>query len=539
MTITETRPGVATEAQAQPAPARWVGTADHKRLGVMFMAGALVFLLVGAAAGAVLRAELASEGVQLDIQYPRLLSLHASVATLLFLLPGWIGLATWLVPLQIGATRLAFPRLHAFALWLFLIGGTMLLSAYALGRPAVDLALGTPRPAPDQGANVATGLAVMSMALVSVSTVLAAMNLAVTVLKLRHRGLTLLRLPLFAWAMLVTSLAVMLATPVFLGGLALLYLDRHFGGDLFLGDPAGRAVWRHSLWLFGRPEAFLVLLPGLGAACDIVATHARRPLLGEGGARRAVALFAVLSFATWAAGAEVADALVLPTYSVPTSLVALPVALVALALVATTLKGRPRLHVSLLFVGGFLALTGSGVLHAGIAAAVGVRSQAWSTGHLHTVAFGGPTMLLFAALYHWAPKMTGRHPSPRMGGACFLGLFGGFALLGLGSYLLGYDQGPTRLHDYPFTSGATTFNPLALLGAALVVAGLVAFAVDVLRTCALHRGEQAGDDPYGGLTLEWATPSPPPPQNFVSLPEVRSAQPLLDLRMPARSDGRG
>jgi cytochrome c oxidase subunit I len=517
----------------------WFTTVDHKRLGALFLVGAVVFLLVGGGAGAVLRAELAREGVDLDIQYGRVVSFHTVVATLLFLLPGWIGLATWLVPLQIGASRLAFPRLQAFALWLFLLGGTLLVGAYVIGRPAFELAEALPRPGPDQGANEATSLAIMGMVLVSVATLMAAMNLAVTLLKLRTTGLTLLRLPMFSWAVLVTCLALLLATPVFLAGLALLYLDRHFGGDLFLGNPAGRSVWRHTLWLFGRPEAFLVLLPGLGAACDIVATHARRPLLGEAAARRAILFFAVITFATWAAGPGVADALVLPTYSLPTALVALPLGVVALALLGTALKGRPQLHVSLLFVVGFLVLAGLGALNAAVAAVVGVEGRAWATGNLHVVAFGAPTMLLFAALYHWAPKMTGRHPSPKLAGLSFLGLFAGFALLGLGSYLLGYDGGPAGRQDYPFTAGATTFNPLAAVGGALVVIGLLAFVLDFIRISLGRGGEKADDDPYEGLTLEWATPSPPPPQNFETIPEVRSAQPLRDVRTPVQSGSRG
>jgi cytochrome c oxidase subunit 1 len=521
-------------------PARgWGATADHKRLGALFLVGSLLFLLVGAAVGAVLRTELGREGVDLDIQYGRLLSLHSNVTTMLFLLPAWIGMASWLLPLQIGASRLAFPRLQAFALWLFLLGGSTLLAAYVLERPAFDLAEGLPRPGPDQGANEATGLAIMGMVLVSVSILLAAMNLVVTVLKLRTTGLTLARLPMFSWSVLITCLALLLAIPVFLAGLSLLYLDRHFGGDLFVGSPAGNAVWRHTLWIFGRPEAFLVLLPGLGAACDIVATHARRPLLGEGAARQAMAVFALISFVTWTAGPGVADALVLPTYSVPTALVALPVAVVALVLLGTAFKGRPQLHISLLFLSGFLLLVGLGALNAGVASLVGVEGRPWTTGHLHIVGFGAPTMLFFAAMYHWAPKMTGRHPSPRLGGAAFLGLFGGFALLGLGSYLLGYDGGPARLQDYEFTAGATTFNPLAFLGALLVVLGLLAFVLDFSRIAVGRAGEEADDDPYEGLTLEWATSSPPPPHNFETVPEVRSAQPLLDLRKPVQSGSRG
>ena len=527
--------GLASE-EVVAAPHPWLGTADHKRLGLLFLLGSLVFLVLGGVAGAVLRAELLAEGRQLDVPYGRVFSLHVTVSSLLFLPAAWLGLATWLVPLQIGSSRLAFPRLHAFALWVFLLGGSLLLAAYVIGTPLVDLASSTPEPSPEGGAGTATSLAVVAMGLVAVSTVLASMDLAVTVLKLRARGLTLRRLPFFSWATLVTGLATLLATPVFFAGLILLYLDRHFGGQLFAADGvAGKSVWRHSLWLFGRPEAYLALLPGLGAACDVVGTHAGRPLRGSDAARGAMVALAALSFGAWAAGGEVADALVLPTYSPLSALVAVPAGVVALVLLRTALEGRPRLHPSLLFVGGALALAGFGALHVVVAAVVGVQGGAWTTGHLHTVTFGAPSLLLFAALYHWAPKMLGRHPSPRLAASCFLGLFGGFLLLGLGSYLLGYDGTPAHRADYPFGSGTSTFSGLAFVGAALLTAGVLAFLVDVLRTTAWHAGEEAGDDPYQGLTLEWAAPSPPPPHNFDSVPEVRSAQPLLDLREPAES----
>ena len=536
MTLTETRPE-AVDSPAERPPEPWLGTADHKRLGTQFLLGSLVFLAVGGIAGLLLRVELLSEGMQLELSYSRVLSLHITVTSLLFLVPAWIGMATWLVPLQIGASRLAFPRLQAFALWLFLLGGALLVTAHLVGSPAMDLAAGTTRPSPDQGASQATSLAISGTALVAVASLMAAMNLAVTVLKFRTRGLTLRRLPMFSWATLVTSLAMMLATPVFVAGLVLLYLDRHFGGELFLGNPAGRAVWRHTLWLFGRPEAFLVLLPGLGAACDIVATHTRRPLLGADAARGAVVAFAVLSFATWAAGGEVANALVLPTYTPLTALVAVTIGLLVLLWLGTAATSRPQPHVSLMFVGGAVVLMGVGALHVVAAGVAEVHGRAWATGHLHTVAFGAPTLLVFAGLYHWAPKMTGRHPSPRLGACCFLGLFGGFLLLGLGSYLLGYDGAPAHVRDYPFTSGATTFSPLALVGAGLTGIGLLAFAAETLRSAVLRRGEEATDDPYEGPTLEWATTSPPPPQDFEFVPEVRSERPLADLH--ASGGGRG
>ena len=542
MTVTETRPD--DVAPAPPAVSRVPGTdalpasADHKRLGLLFLGGSLVFLLVGGAVGMALQAELADQGVQVvGGNYGRLFSLHATVSGLLFLGPAWIGLGTYLVPLQIGSGRLAMPRLHAFAAWLFLLGGALLVAAYVIGPP-VGLGIADARPmaAPKGGSGNANALAIVSMAMVAAATVLAAVDLAVTVLKLRTPGLTLRRLPMFSWATLVSSFVTMLATPVFLGGLVLLYIDQRFGGDFFGPEnAAGQAVWQHSVWLFGRPEVYLLLLPGLGAACDIVATHARRPLVSLDAARTAIALFALLTFGSWAAGTKVADAIVLPTYSPLTVLVAVPLGVLVLVWLGTAGKGRPSLHPSLLFVVGFVALTGVGAVHAAAAAAVGVDGSAWATGHLHTVAFGAPTLLLAGSIYHWAPKLFGRELSAGLGRLAFLGLFGGFFLLGLGDYLLGYDGVASHVKDPEFGSSSTTYGLLGAVGGGVAVLGALALVGDVVKALAGRGGASSPDDPYEGLTLEWATASPPPPQSFDSVPEVRSPHPLLDLRTAASS----
>lgn len=538
MTMTEAPPQEAGSPIPPRSPATIFATSDHKRLGLAFLAGSLAFLLVGGVVGMVMRAELVNEGVQFaGANYRRLFGLHATVSTLLVIAPAWIGLATHVVPLQIGAGRVAFPRLTAFALWTFLLGGALTLVAYLVGPPAgFGLASATPIVGTPGGSlDEATTLMIAGVALVAAATLLASLSLVVTILTLRPPGMTLRRMPMFSWASLLTGLVTLLATPVFLAGLMLLYLDQRFGGTLFAGS-AGQTIWQHTLWLFGRPEIYLLLLPGLGAACDIVATHAGRPLLSQDAARAALTWFAFLSLGAWAAGQGVADALVLPTYSVLTALVALPVGVVVLVCLGTLAKGRPQLHVSLLFVAGFVLLTAFGALHAAVAGVVGVDGAAWTTGHLHTVAFGPPLLLLAAALYHWAPKLFGRALSEAMGKLCFLALFGGFLLMGLGSYLSGYDGAPAGLSDFPFTGNGSTYGGLAALGGALVVVAVLVLGADVVRAAAQLGLSRAPDDPYSGLTLEWATTSPPPPHSFDSVPEVRSSTPLLDLRRAAGAD---
>lgn len=536
MTVTDTRPEAepaAVAAARLPGTEPLVATADHKLLGLLLIGGAFLFLLVAGVVGQVLRGELIDEGVSIvGGNYNRLFSLHATAAALLFLPPAWMGLATYVVPLQIGAGRLALPRLHAFATWLFLLGGGLLVAAYVLGPPVgLGIANSAPMVAPKGGADHADALAIVAMGMVAVAMVLAAVDLAVTILKLRTPGLTLARLPMFSWGTLVSSFVTIFATPVFVGGLALLYLDQRFGGTFFRpADVAGQAVWQHTLWLYGRPDIYLVLLPGLGAACDIIVTHARKPLASRSAARSAIAVFGILSFGAWAAGSKVADAIVLPTYSPLTTLVVAPLGVLVLVWLATAVTGPVRLHTSVLFVVGAVALLAWGTVHAIVAGIAGVDGRAWTTGHLHTVAFGAPTLLLVGALHHWAPKLFGRELADGLGRLSFLGLFGGFFLLGTGSYLLGYDGGPNHVRDFDFSSSSSTYGLLAAVGGAVVLLGALLLLADLVTALRGRATASGPDDPYEGLTLEWATSSPPPAAGFDSVPEVRSAHPLLDLR---------
>jgi cytochrome c oxidase subunit I len=542
MTLLEERPEAADQAApdalAPPALAdHWLDTSDHKRLGLLFVYGALVFVVVGGVLGLVIGAKQVSPGLSLATdRWVRLYSMHTTVSVLLFLTAIWLGLATYVVPLQIGSGRLAAPRLLATGFWLYLAGGGCFVASYIIGNVN---GTGITSPVPlthiPGGVNTATSLWIVSLAVIASGFMLASASLFVTVAMLRTSGLTLLRLPAFSWATLVASAVTLLATPVFLGGLLMLYLDQHFGGDLFdvSHSKAAIPVWQHTLWLYGRPDVFLLTLIGLGAASDIVATHARRPLLNHQVALVALGLFGALSLTTFAAGDSATRAVVVPTYGVLTCLVIAPLGVSVLLWLGTLAQGRPRFHVSLLFVAGAILLWLTGAANAIGAAVQGVDgfggNSAWVAGNAHVVVFGAPTLLAIGALYHWAPKIWGRRLNAMVGSLAFLSLFGGLLASGLAYYFLGYNGVQLGQVDQ-ITSYQKGLYGLAEAGGALVVLGLLAVLADLAASVGAKRGPEAGDDPYEGLTLEWATTSPPPPHGFDVVPEVRSAAPLLHLR---------
>jgi cytochrome c oxidase subunit 1 len=551
MTLLEDRPEAEEVPPAPQSSARhlpdetWLDTSDHKRLGLLFVYTALAFLVAAGVVGLVIGAKQTAPGFNLAAdRWLRLYSLHTTSSVLLFLTAIWFGLATYVVPLQIGAGRLALPRLHALGFWLYLVGGGCLIASYISGPiNGVGLTSSTPIPPIPGGVDKATNLWIVSLALIAFGFLLTAASLVTTVAMLRTEGMTLLRLPLFSWGTLLASAMTLIATPVFLAGVLILYLDQHFGGTLLSAHtPGAQLVWQRTLWLWGRPDVYLLTLFAIAAACDVVATHAGRELVGHQAAVVLLGLFGALSFTSWAAGKSVAGAVVVPTYSVLTTLVVIPLGLLVLLWLGTLYLGRPQAHVSLAFVAGALLLW---VLAAANAVAAGVKNvpgqggtSAWVVGNVHVVVAGAPTLLAVGALYHWGPKLWGRRLSVAMGALAFVCLLGGFGASGMAGYLLGYNGARMGLLPHP-TSYQKGLAALGEAGGALVVLGVLVVLADLALSVLGGRGQEAGDDPYQGLTLEWATSSPPPREGFESVPEVRSAAPLLELRAERGTGGRG
>jgi cytochrome c oxidase subunit 1 len=550
MTLLQDRPDLeAAEVPSPPASAAatetWLNTTDHKRIGLLFVFASLLFLLAAGGLGLIAGAQQTAPGLGLSGDaWNRLYGLHTEMTVLLFLTPIWIGLAAYLVPLQIGAGRVAVPRMLASGFWLYLAGGGMFVASFIVGPVnGGSIATSTPIAAVKGGANHATNLWIISLAVMSIGFLLALASVFTTIVTLRTDGMTMRRLPAFSWATLVASAVTFVATPIFLAGLLLFGLDQHFGGTLFASTTVGSLpIWQHTVWLYGRPDVYLLTLVALGAATDIVATHARRPVLNQSALMVALGLLGALSLGSISAGSSVTRAVIVPTYTTLTALVVIPIGLVVLMWLGTTGLGRPRFHVSLLFVVGSILLWLLGGANVIVATVRGVKgfdgNSAWVAGNAHAVVFGPPTLLAVGAIYHWGPKIWGRRLNLGLGALAWLCLLTGFICSGMGYYLLGYNGVPLGL-----VSGATSYQKglygLAEVGGALIAIGVLVVIADLVISITARRGAVAGDDPYEGLTLEWATTSPPPRWGFDSVIEVRSEAPLFTAREMEQAAGGG
>ena len=501
-------------------------TTDHKRIGRAQIVVSLVLLAVAGAASLGVMAQAASGEVE---TFEALWSLHDALAGVFVVLPLWFGVAAVVVPLQIGSSRLAFPRVQALSLWTLVGGAALVLYGYAtspapFANRSVFSAL--PLPAVIDGDTKASDLVTLGMLLGATATLLAAVNLVVTVATRRTAGLTLGRLPYFSWSVLVGGVAAALATPVFVAGLLAVWIDQHFGGSLF-GTQGAQVLWTHAVWLGGRPEAFLGLVFAAGAGCDIVATVTGRALEADKPARGAIAALATVSFIAWAGGGN-APASVLAPFVHPVTLlpalVAGGIVLMWLAQFRHGLKAQPALV-------ALAAAIGLGVVAAANAAlrfASDVEpGTGWGRASLTLVSVAIPVVAAVAAVIHWSPKLSGRRLGMGTGSLIGLALVAGFALLEASAALLGADGAP----QYgPSGFAEDSHQQLALVGCIGVV--LIALAVlRLLGSVAAPTRDGVAADPYGtGLTLEWLAASPPVVHNFEIVPEVRSSTPLVDAR---------
>ena len=562
MTMTEARPaeGITSPspaARTSPVGQAVVDSADHKVLGLVLIGASLVLFLIVRAAGSALGAELVSPGTQvLGGNSRRFYSLYETGIILLWVAPVWMGLATYLLPLQIGSSRLAFPRVQALAVWTYLAGAGLFLGGHLIDPPpGIGLTGREPFQAPVGGINDGTNLILASFLLLGLATLLAAGNLLTTALTMRAEGMSLGRMPLFSWGVLAAAAGLLLTTPVFLACSLLLYLDQHFGGTNLFADSRGAdLVWQKGLWLYGRPEALLLLVPALGAGCDIVATAVRKPLAAPppppvpqglkaklpplpglvaplaGHAVAAGALFAAATFAllAWVQDRQTLGAIILPTATVPTALFAVAAGVLVLLWLGTLREGSVRPTLALSFVAAAILVGAAAALNALIAALVGVEGTELGQGMIELVTIGVPTLLAFGALHHWAKKLFGVPLSAPAGALALLSGLAGTLAIGIGQSIAGYAG--VEAHAKEASGDARIGFAVAQVGHVLLLLAGIVVALDVARALAARRRQRpAPADLTEGVTLEWAATSPPPPENFTELPDIRSEAPLADL----------
>ena len=536
-------------------PARlheWVVTVDHKRLGVMYVVAGLAFFLIAGIEASVMRWQLAAAGkttVSPEV-FNRLFTMHGTTMVFLVGIPIVFGFANYLVPLMVGARDLAFPRLNAFGFWAFLFGGLLLYFSFLGGdglygagsAPSVGWFAYAPLTARAFSPGNSTDYWNLSILVMGFGTVATAINLITTTLTMRCRGMTLGRMPLYVWMMLIVSGMTVMALPPLSAAQVMLLLDRFLGAHFFDTQAGGSAImWQHFFWFFGHPEVYILMVPGFAFVSEIIPVFSRKVIFGYPMVVAASLAIGFLSMTVWAPhmfavgmGAPLNSA-----FAASTMLIAVPTGIKIFNWVATMYGGRIRFATPMLFACAFLfqflcaGLTG--IMLSVVPFNWQVTDTYFVVAHFHYVLVGSLVFTIFGAIYYWFPKVTGRLLSERLGRWHFWLFVVGFNVTFLPMHWLGMIGMPRRIYTYPADRGWELWNLVASLGVLFQAAAVLVFLVNVVL--ALRRGEPAGADPWDAWTLEWSTASPPPLYNFETVPVVGSRRPLWDLKHPDDPDG--
>ncbi|MFD1934241.1 MULTISPECIES: aa3-type cytochrome oxidase subunit I [Nonomuraea] len=518
----------------------WLSTTDHKVIGYLYLITSFVFFLIAGVMAMIIRAELAQPGMEFvtQQQYNALFTMHGTIMLLLFATPLFAGFANVIMPLQIGAPDVAFPRLNAVAYWLFLFGGIIVLAGFVTPGGAADFGwfAYTPLSAGTYSPSVGGDLWIMGLALSGLGTILGSVNFISTIIGMRAPGMTMFRMPLFTWNTLLTSMLVLMAFPVLAAALLVLESDRKLGTHVF--DPAtgGALLWQHLFWFFGHPEVYIIALPFFGIITEVIPVFSRKPIFGYIGLVGATITIAGLSMTVWAHHMFPTGQVLLPFFSFMTFLIAVPTGVKFFNWIGTMWRGHLSFETPMLFAVGFLLtfLLGglTGVILASPALDFHISDTYFVVAHFHYVVFGTVVFAMFSGFYFWWPKMTGRMLDDRLGKVHFWSLFVGFHTTFLIQHWLGMVGFPRRYADYSPADGFTTLNLISSVGAFLLGLSTLPFLYNIWKT-ARTAPKVTVDDPWGyGGSLEWATSCPPPRHNFVRIPQIRSERPAFDLHYP-------
>ena len=517
----------------------WLTTTDHKRIGHLYLITTFIWFLFGGLLALIMRAELARPGLQFISveQYNQLFTMHGTIMLLMFATPLFVGFANVIMPLQIGAADVAFPRMNMLSYWLYIFGALMATAGFL--TPGGAASFGWTAYAPLSSTEFSPGLGsdlwVMGLAVSGIGTILGGVNFITTILCMRAPGMTMFRMPIFTWNVLLTSVLVLLAFPPFAAALLGLQADRRFGAMIFAPENGGAMLWQHLFWFFGHPEVYILALPFFGIVTEILPVFSRKPVFGYKGLIAATIAIAALSVAVWAHHLYATGQVLLPFFSFMTFLIGVPTGVKFFNWIGTMWGGSVSFDTPMLWVLGFLItfLFGglTGIILASPPLDFAVSASYFVVAHFHYVIFGTVVFAMFGGFYFWWPKMTGRMLNEPLGKIHFWTLFFGFHITFLIQHWLGIVGMPRRYADYLATDGFTGMNMISTVGAFLLAFSNIPFFVNVWIT---RKAPLVGvDDPWGyGGSLEWATSCPPPRHNFTSIPRIRSERPAFDLHHP-------
>ena len=520
---------------------KYLTTTDHKVIGNLYLIASFIWFLIGGVMALVIRAELWAPGLQVvdnPEQFNQMFTMHGTIMLLLFATPAFAGFANALMPLQIGAPDVAFPRLNMFAFWLYLFGGV--IAGFGLLTPGGAASFGwtayTPLSNPTYSPGIGGDLWVWGLALGGFGTILGAVNFITTILCMRAPGMTMFRMPIFTWTILITSMLILMAFPVLAAALIGLGVDRRFGGHIFAPESGGAILWQHLFWFFGHPEVYVLALPFFGVISEIVPVFSRKPIFGYKTLVFATIAIAALSVSVWAHHMYVTGQVFLPFFAIMTMLIAVPTGVKFFNWIGTMWGGKLVFASPMIWALGFLVtfLFGglTGVILASPALDFQVSDTYFVVAHFHYVLFGTIVFSFFGGLYFWWPKITGKMLDERLASWHFWLLFIGFHTTFLIQHWLGVQNMPRRYADYMVEDNIQLANQISTVGAFILAVSFFPFFYNVWKTQTTAPNVTT-DDPWGyGASLEWATSCPPPRHNFTSIPRIRSERPAFDLHHP-------
>ena len=553
MTTTATRPSVSGPAPEPVSPTvrrkgnvfvGWITSTDHKTIGYMYLITSFVYFLIGGVMALVIRAQLFAPGLEIVAtkeQYNQLFTMHGTIMLLMFATPLFAGFANVLMPLQIGAPDVAFPRLNAFAYWLYSFGSFIAMAGFLTPQGAASFGWFAYAPLSSQTFTPGLGgnMWVFGLTLSGFGTILGAVNFITTIITMRAPGMTMWRMPIFTWNTLVTSLLVLMAFPLLAAALFALGSDRMFGSQIFAPETGGAILWQNLFWFFGHPEVYIIALPFFGIISEIIPVFSRKPIFGYKTLIYATIAIAALSITVWAHHMYVTGSVLLPFFALMTMLIAVPTGVKIFNWIGTMWRGSVTFDTPMVFAIGFLitfifgGLTG--VILASPPLDFALSDSYFVVAHFHYVVFGTVVFAMFAGFYFWWPKWTGKMLNERLGKIHFWTLFIGFHTTFLVQHWLGVIGMPRRYATYLVDDGFTWMNQLSTFGSILLAASMVPFLLNVYIT-ARRAPLVTVNDPWGyGRSLEWATSCPPPRHNFTSIPRIRSESPAFDLNHPEAS----